>query len=80
MDLEARKRDFVKEFLQFQSEEVIKKFERFLKKTKEEESERNMTPLSIEEFRARIQGSLDDFEKGRVISNDALMNEYKQWR
>ena len=50
MDLQTRKISFVQEFLNLQSEEIIIRFERLLKKEKKKISAKELKPMDLEEF------------------------------
>ncbi|MBT0606964.1 hypothetical protein [Aequorivita echinoideorum] len=81
MNLEARKIEFVKEFLKIQSEEVIAKLEKILMKESRFYSENNeFIPMTVEEFNDQIERSLEDSENNRVISAKDLKEEIKKWR
>ncbi|MEX8546843.1 MAG: hypothetical protein V5804_04500 [Mucilaginibacter sp.] len=67
MNLEARKISFVQEFLKLQNEEIIEGLEKFLRNQKAELLESNLKPMSLEQFHAEIDQSLNDAENGRVI-------------
>ncbi len=75
MDIQARKIEFIKAFLQLQSEELISRLEELLKKGKEEMTE----PMSLKEFNQRIDTSLSDSENDRVTENSNLMSEIQRW-
>lgn len=74
MDLEARKKSFVKEFLRIQNEEIISNLENFLRKQKSE-----MKPLSIAEFNSDIDKSLEDIKMGRITEAPVLIDEILKW-
>ncbi len=81
MNLEARKIEFVKEFLKIQSEEVISKLEKILIKENKTYSEDNeFKPMTVEEFNDQIHRSLEDSKNDRVISAKDLKEEIKKWR
>ncbi len=80
MNLEARKIQFVQEFLRLESEEIISGLENILKKRKAELYEKNLKPMSIEQFNADIDKSLEDSKNDRVISSKDLKAEIKKWR
>ena len=77
MNLEARKISFVQEFLRLQNEEIIIGLEKLLHKRKAELIEKEMKPMSIEEFNSNIDQAEDDFKNGRFISASDLKAKYK---
>ncbi len=80
MDLEARKITFVQEFLRLQNEEIITGLEMLLHKRKAELVEKDMKPMSIEQFNADIDKSLEDAKNGRIIEAKTLKDKIKKWR
>ncbi len=80
MDLEARKITFVQEFLRLQNEEIITGLEMLLRKRKAELVEKDMKPMSTEQFNADIDKSLEDAKNGRIIEAKTLKDKIKKWR
>jgi len=78
MDIQSRKIEFVQEFLKLQSEEVISRLEKLLKK--ETAKKRDLKPFTLEELNARLDQSEEDFRNGRYISSDDLLKEIKGWQ
>jgi len=58
MNIQARKLEFIKEFLKLQSEDVISSLEAFLKMEKEIE----IKPMSTQELNKRVDKSESDFK------------------
>lgn len=79
MDLQARKIYFVQEFLRLQDEEIIGGLESYLKKKKIEMIEKNLTPMSIEQFKQEIDQALTDVEEGRMIKASDLKKKVQKW-
>lgn len=75
MNLEARKIEFVKEFLNLQSEDIVSRLENILKKEKDT-SEKIFKPMSVAEFNARIDKSESDFQNNRFKSSSELLAKY----
>jgi len=78
MDIQSRKIEFVQEFLKLQSEEVISRLEKLLKK--ETAKKRDLKPFTLEELNARLDQSEEDFRNGRYISSEDLLKEIKGWQ
>lgn len=72
MDLQARKIEFIQEFLKLQSEDVVLRLERFLKM----EKEATFKPLSFEELNQRIDLTESDFINNKFKSNSELKTKY----
>lgn len=77
MDLEARKIEFIKDFLQLQSEEAISRLERVLKKEKKNVIEKDFNPMTQKELDQRIDQSEEDFKNNRFKKTSDLLSKYK---
>jgi hypothetical protein len=76
MDIQTRKIQFVQSFLKLQSEEVILKLEKILKKNQIDELQGNLKPLSIAELNNRASQSERDFENGDYKTTSELLVKY----
>ncbi len=79
MNLEARKIEFVQEFLKLQSVEVVSRLEELLKRAKNDSDEQIFEPMTIEEFNSRIDQSMDDSKNGRLIEARELKAQIDKW-
>ncbi|WP_442846873.1 hypothetical protein [Leeuwenhoekiella sp. H156] len=79
MDLETRKISFVQEFLRLQNEEIVTGLENLMRRKKAELLEKNLKPLSIEEYNAEIDQAMEDSKNGRMIKADELQSKIKKW-
>ena len=77
MNLEARKIEFIQEFLKLQSEEAISKLENVLKKEKDTSDERLFNPMTIDELNKRIDKSESDFKNNRFKTSSELLAKYE---
>jgi hypothetical protein len=77
MNIHARKLEFIQDFLKLQSEDVISQFEKLLKKTKNVESENDLSPFTIEELNERISKSENDFKNGKFKTTSELLSKYQ---
>ena len=76
MGIQTRKIQFVQSFLNLQSEELILKLEKILKKNQIDELQENFKPLSIEELNNRVSQSEKDFENGNYKTTSELLAKY----
>ena len=76
MDIQTRKIEFVQEFLKLQSEEAISLFETML----QSETNGRFQPMSMEEFNARIDKSMEDSKNGKIIEASKLREKVSRWR
>jgi len=77
MNIEARKIEFVQEFLKVQSEDVITRLEEILRKGDNIFDERILEPMTEEELNKRIDQSESDFRNNRFKSSSELLSKYE---
>jgi len=80
MDLQAKKINFIQEFLRINSEELINKLDNLLHSEKRRIYEQNLKPMSIESFNAAIDQSEEDVENGRVVNARELRKDIEEWK
>ena len=80
MNVETRKLVLIQEFLRISDESFIEKLEAIFKAEKKIQHDRNLGPLSINEFHEMIDQAKSDKENGRVTSHQDLKKELKTWR
>jgi hypothetical protein len=78
MNLQARKIEFVQEFLKIQREDIVMRLEELLKKEKLKLDSELKKPFSTAEFNERIEKSIDDSRNGRLTENKELLAEVKK--
>lgn len=79
MDVETRKILFVQEFLRLENESIIENLEKLLRKGKSDLFEKNLTPMSIEQYYAEMDEALEDSENNRFINAKDLRDKIKKW-
>jgi len=77
MNLEARKIEFIQEFLKLQSEASISRLEKILRKEKNTSSGQIVQPMTQDELNKRIDESEADFENNRFKSSAGLLAKYE---
>ena len=80
MNIQARKLVLIEEFLRISDENLITKLESFLKNEKKITRERNLKPMSLNEFHEMIDQAKKDSDAGHVISHQDLKNKVKTWK
>ncbi|MCY2685763.1 hypothetical protein [Salinimicrobium sp. TH3] len=78
MDLEIRKKEFVREFLKVQNEEIIIQLENILRKENKSVQDK-AEPMSVEELNLRIDKSMDDSRSGKLVEASDLKARMKKW-
>jgi hypothetical protein len=79
MDLQTRKLELIQEFLKVQSEDVISRLEKILKKENKKSEKEFLKPMTIDEFNARIDQSMEDSKNGRIIEASELKAKIDKW-
>jgi len=77
MNLEARKIEFVQEFLNLQSEDIVSRLENLLKREKNTSEKRTFEPMTQVELNERIDQSESDFRNNRFKSTSELLAKYE---
>jgi hypothetical protein len=80
MNIQARKLVLIEEFLRISDESLISKLEIFIKKEKKEYHERNLKPMTVNEFHEMIDCAKQDSDAGRVIAHQELKKKVKTWK
>ena len=79
MDLQTRKLELIQEFLKIQSEDVISRIEKILRKENKISENEDFKPMTIEEFNSRIDQSMEDSINGRLIEASELKAKIDKW-
>ncbi len=77
MNLEARKIEFIQEFLKLQSEEAVSRLEKILSEEKNASGERLIDPMTQDELNIRIDQSESDFRNNRFKCSSELLAKYE---
>lgn len=77
MSLEARKIEFVKEFLLLQDELTITRLEKILGIVKDDSIENDLPVFTKEEMNARIDRAEADFSSGKFKDSRDLLSKYE---
>ena len=79
MDIETRKIEFIQKFLKIQNEEVISRLENMLRKEIKSSDKDELKPMTVEELNTRIDKSMDDSKKGRIVEASDLKAKIEKW-
>lgn len=77
MNLEARKIEFVQEFLKLQNDESVSRLEKILKKEKNASDKNIFEPMSKEALNNRISQSESDFQNNLFKSSSEVLAKYE---
>jgi len=79
MDIQARKLNLIEEFIRISDESFIEKLESLIRIEKKKQHERELKPMSLNEFHEMIDQAKDDKAKGRVVSHEDIKKKIKSW-
>jgi hypothetical protein len=80
MDIVARKLNFVQEFLRISDEDLVDKLERFLRTERKKRVDKDIKPMTMNEFNQMIENAEDDVKNGRVIEARELLKKVEKWK
>jgi hypothetical protein len=79
MDLQTRKLEFIQEFLKVQSEDVVDRLEKLLKKENSKLDKEDIQPFSMDELNHRINQSMVDSQNNKLTESDDILAEVQKW-
>jgi len=80
MDIVARKLNFVQEFLRISDEDLVEKLENFLRSERKKRVDKEIKPMTMNEFTQTIEKSEEDAKNGRVIEARELLKKVEKWK
>lgn len=80
MDIVARKLNFVQEFLRISDEDLIDKLEKLLRTERKKMRDKEIKPMTMNEFNQMIEKAEDDVKNGRVIEARELLKKVEKWK
>lgn len=80
MDIQARKIQFVQEFLRVADDELVTKLERLLRIERKKKLGGELSPMTMKEFNEIIDKSEGDFKNERVTEARNLLNQIDTWK
>jgi len=80
MDIQTRKLHFIQDFLRFANENILDKFEEMLMRERKKTFEKEIKPMSLEQYEQKIVKALDDVKNNKVKSARTLKKEIAAWK
>jgi hypothetical protein len=80
MDIVARKLNLVQEFLRISDEDLVDKLEKFLRNERKKRVDKDIKPMTMNEFNQMIEKAEEDVKNGRVIEARELQNKVEKWK
>ena len=75
MDLQTRKIHLIQEVLRIKNEKIIEKLEKILHQERKKVIEKELSPMTVEEFNALIDSAEDDSENDRMYNAGEILND-----
>ena len=80
MDLQARKLEFIEEYIRLADEKIILKLEKLLHTEKEKAIKLVIKPLTQADMDQMIEESEEDIGQGNVLSHQIVKQEILTWK
>jgi len=80
MDLQTRKINFIQEFLKYANSSILSKFEDLLKSECEKVLEKEIKPMTLQEYEQRIEKAFEEVKNNKVKSVRSLKKEIATWK
>ncbi len=76
MNIESRKLLFIQEFLRIQNEEIVMGLEKALKQWKSKQYEKELKPMSLEQFKNEIDQAMNDSREDNIVKATELREKW----
>lgn len=80
MDIQTRKLSFIQEFIKVADSYLLDKFEELMKQERNKTVEKEIKPMTIDEYEHRIFKALEDVKNKRVKHARELKAEIATWK
>ncbi|MFM8911511.1 MAG: addiction module component [Flammeovirgaceae bacterium] len=79
MDIAVKKVQLIEWLTKVQDKSVLKKIESLRTKSIKESYENKLKPMSSKVYKAMLDASMEEYKKGRVVSQRDLERESENW-
>ena len=80
MDLQTRKMHFIQEVLRIKNENIIDKLEKLLHQERKKIIEKELSPMTIEEFNSLINNAESDSKNERIYNAGEILKDIDSWK
>jgi hypothetical protein len=80
MDLQTRKIQFIQEILRIKNENIIEKLEKILHQERRKVIDKELSPMTIEEFNELIDSAENDSENDRMYNAGEVLKDIDTWK
>ncbi len=79
MNIQAKQLNIVRKILNTKNENTLDLINETIESQKSKDFTNEFKPMSIEEFKLRIDNSIDDYNNDRLIDVEDLEKEIEEW-
>lgn len=79
MDIQAIKLNLIERLIWLSDTKTINQIDKLLNKTIKDKYEAKLKPMTGEQYKTRLENAEDDLKNNRVISQEDLEDEIKNW-
>lgn len=79
MDIQAIKLNLIERLIWLSDTKTINQIDKLLNKTIKDKYEAKLKPMTGEQYKARLENAEDDLKNNRIISQEDLEDEIKNW-
>ena len=80
MDLQTRKIQFIQEILRIKNENIIEKLEKILHQERNKLIDKELSPMTFEEFNELIDNAENDSENDRMYNAGEILKDIDTWK
>jgi len=80
MDLQTKKIQFIQEVLRLKNEEIIDKLEKILHQERKKIADKNLSPMTLEEFNSIIDEAENDSKNNRLYNAGEILKDIDTWK
>ena len=79
MNLQTRKLSLIEGLLGVSDANILLRVDNFLKTEIAKANENEIVPMTMKEYHAMIDRSLEDVRNGKIVEHEELKKELKEW-
>ena len=79
MNLQTRKLSLIEGLLGVSDANILSRVDKFLKTEIAKAREKEIVPMTMKEYYAMIDRSLEDVQNGKFVEHEGLKNEIREW-
>ena len=80
MDLQTKKVQLIQEVLRLKNEEIIDKLEKLLHQERKKIAEKDLSPMTLEQFNSLIDQAENDSGNNRIYNAGEILKDIDTWK